>query len=87
MAYKTEINNEQTRKANKNSNTHNTVVVTRGKLNEGVVKVKEVKHEVTEDDLTLGGGHPTQCRDDVSYNCTVENYIIILNNVAPINLI
>ena len=42
---------------------------------------------VTEDDLTLGGGHTMQYTDHVSQNYTTETYIILLTNVTPINLI
>ena len=42
---------------------------------------------VIEIDLTLGGGHTTQFTDNVSQNCTLETYIILLANVTPINSI
>ena len=42
---------------------------------------------LTEDDLTLGGGHTMQYIDDISQNCTLGTYIIVLTNVAPVNLI
>ena len=42
---------------------------------------------VTEEDMTLGGGHTLQYTDHVSQNCTLETYIILLTNATPINLI
>ena len=45
--------------------------------------VKGVKYLVTEDDLTLGGGHTMQCIDHVSQKCILEIYIILLTNVTP----
>ena len=42
---------------------------------------------VTENDLALGGGHTMQYTDHVTQKCTLETYIILLNNVTPINLI
>ena len=39
------------------------------------------------DDLTLGGGHPMQYTNNVSYKCTLDIYMILLTNVIPINLI
>ena len=35
----------------------------------------------------LGGGHTMQHTNDVSLNCPLETYIILLTNVNPINLI
>ena len=32
----------------------------------------------------LGGGHKMQYTDDVSSNCALETYIILLTNVTPI---
>ena len=40
-----------------------------------------------EGDLTWGGEHTTQCKDDVLWNFTLETYIILLTNVTPINVI
>ena len=42
---------------------------------------------VTEDDLTLGGGHTIQYTDDASSNCALEIYIILFTDVTPINKI
>ena len=39
------------------------------------------------EDLTWGGEHTIQYTDDVSQNCTLEAYIILLINVTPINVI
>ena len=41
---------------------------------------------VTEDGLTLGGGHTVQYTDHASQNCALETYTILLANVTPINL-
>ena len=41
---------------------------------------------VTEDDLTLGGGHTIQYTDHVSQKSIVEIYVILLTNVTSINL-
>ena len=49
--------------------------------------MKGAKYMVTEDDLTLGGGHTLQCTGHVSQKYMLETYIILLINVAPINLI
>ena len=48
---------------------------------------KGVKHAVTEDDLTSGGGHTVHHTDDVSKTCTLETGIILLTSVTPTNLI
>lgn len=37
---------------------------------------------VTEEDLTLGGGHTVQYTDNVSQNCTLKTYIILLSNIT-----
>ena len=37
---------------------------------------------VTQGDLTLGGEHTMQYTDDVSQNCTLGTYIILLTNVT-----
>ena len=42
---------------------------------------------VTEDDLTLGGGHTMQYIDHVSWKCTPETYVILLTSVTQINVI
>ena len=42
---------------------------------------------VTEDGLTLGGGHTVQHTDLVSQKCALETYMILLTNVTLINLI
>ena len=42
---------------------------------------------VTERDLTLDGEHTIQYTDDVLQNCTLENNMILLTNVIPINSI
>ena len=42
---------------------------------------------VIEEDLTSGGEHTIQYTDDISQNCSLETYIILLTNVTPINLI
>ena len=42
---------------------------------------------VMERDLTLGGKHTMQYTHDVSQNCTLETYILLLINVTLINLI
>ena len=44
-----------------------------------------VKYMVTEANSTLGGEHIIQYTDDVSQTRTLENYIILLPNVTPIN--
>ena len=68
------------------TDTVNGVEVTRGKGLEGAVK--GVTYMLTEEDLTLGGGHTMQYRHYVSQQkCILETYIILLTNVAPINLI
>ena len=41
---------------------------------------------VMERDLTLGGKHTMQCKDNV-LNYTLETYITLLTSVTPINLI
>ena len=41
---------------------------------------------VTEDGLTLGGGHTIQYTDQLSQKCALETYVILLTNVTPINL-
>lgn len=40
-----------------------------------------------EGDLAFGAKHTTQCTDDVTYNCTIETYVIVLTNGTSINLI
>ena len=40
---------------------------------------------VMEDDLILSGGHTMQYTDDVSQNCALETYVILLTNVTLIN--
>ena len=40
---------------------------------------------VVEGDLTWGGEHTQQRRDDVLQNHTPETYIILLTDVTPIN--
>ena len=42
---------------------------------------------VTEDGLTLGGGHTVQYTDLARQKCTLETSMILLINVTPINLI
>ena len=42
---------------------------------------------VVEDSLTLRGWHTVQYTDPVSQKCTPETYMILLTNVATINLI
>lgn len=42
---------------------------------------------VTEGDVTLGGEHTTACAGDVLRSHTLENYITLLTNVTPANLI
>ena len=42
---------------------------------------------VMKGDLTVVGGHRMQYTDHVSQKCILETYIILLNNVTPINLI
>ena len=42
---------------------------------------------VMEKDLTWGGEHTMQYTDDVLQTHTPEAYIILLNNVTPINSI
>ena len=37
---------------------------------------------VTEDGLTLGGGHTVQYTDQVPWKCTLETFIILSNSVA-----
>ena len=39
------------------------------------------------EDLTLGDEHRMQYTDDVSLNCTLETYIIVLISVTTVNLI
>ena len=41
---------------------------------------------VADGNWTLGGKHTTEYTD-VKLQCTPENYIIVLTNVTPINLI
>ena len=52
-------------KNKQNSDTDNSMVVTRGK-GWGAVKGQGVKYVVTEGDLTVGGGHTLQYTDHVS---------------------
>ena len=40
---------------------------------------------VMTEDLNLGGGHRMQYTDDVSENCILETYIIVLTSVKSIN--
>ena len=40
---------------------------------------------VMTEDLNLGGGHTMQYTDDVSENCILETYIIVLTSVKSIN--
>lgn len=54
---------------------------------ERVVKGKQGQIYGTEGNLTLGGKRRMQHTDDVAQNYTLENYIILLMNVNPINLI
>lgn len=61
-------------------------MVTRGKGGVGVGMGKGVKLKVTEEDLTFSGQHTRQNTDDVSWNCALENSVIILSNAIPINL-
>ena len=42
---------------------------------------------VMEGDMTWGGEHTIQYADDVSQNCTLETYMILLTDVTPINSI
>ena len=42
---------------------------------------------VMEGNLTFDGGHTIKYTDDLSQNCTLETYIIILTNVTSVNLI
>ena len=42
---------------------------------------------VVEGDLTLGGEHTMQYRDDALHSCTFETFTIILIDVTPINSI
>ena len=79
--------NIQTRQTNKNSQTQTTVQWLPDGKGMGGSMVKWVKYMVTEDDLTLGGGHTLQCTGHVSQKYMLETYIILLINVAPINLI
>ena len=39
------------------------------------------------EDSTLGGGHTMLYTDGVPSNYKLENYVILLMNVTPINLI
>ena len=41
---------------------------------------------VTEDELTLGGGHTMQYTDHVSQECTLDAYMTLLTNVTPIHI-
>ena len=78
--------NEQTRKTNKTSDTDNSMVGTRGKRGRGSEEVKGVRCMVTQEDLTLGGGYTMRYTEDVSQNCTLKTYTILLTNITPINL-
>ena len=51
-----------------------------------IVKGKGAKYLLTQDDLTFGGGHTMQYTDHLSWKYTLETYIVLLNNVTPINL-
>ena len=42
---------------------------------------------MVEGDLTLGGEHTMQYRDDALHSCTFETFTIILIDVTPINSI
>ena len=65
---KLKLTNEQIRKTNKQklTGTGNSIVLTRGKGGQGVIKVKGVKYGVMEDHLPLGDGHTMQHTDRVS---------------------
>ena len=39
---------------------------------------------VMEEDLTMGSRHTVQYTSDVSQNCTLETYVILLTNVTPV---
>ena len=41
--------------------------------------MKGAKYMVTEDDLTLGGGHTVPCIDHVSWKSIRETYIMLTN--------
>ena len=49
--------------------------------------MKGTKYMVTEDDLTLDGGHTIQYTDHTSQKCTLETYVILSTNVIPINFL
>lgn len=53
----------------------------------GFVKGTEGQYMMMERYITLGRGHTMQYMDDVSQNCILEIYIILLANVTPIHLI
>ena len=40
-----------------------------------------------EEDLTLGDGNTMQYTDDISWNCTLEIYMVVSTTVTPVNLI
>ena len=61
------------------------MVVTRGKA--GWEGVKGATYMVTEDDLSLGGGHIMQYIHYVAEKCTLETYVILLTIATLINLI
>ena len=42
---------------------------------------------VMEGDVTWGGEHTVQYTGDISQNCTLETYIILSNEVTPMNSI
>ena len=48
---------KQEKQTKKLIDTVNSLTVTKGKGNGGIVKGKGVKHTVTDEDLTSGGGH------------------------------
>ena len=62
--------------------TDHSVGVTRGK-GVGERRVKGAKYMVTEDELTLGGGHTMQYTDDVPQEHTLETSTVTLAKATP----
>lgn len=52
-----------------------------------MVKSKGTKNTVMGADLTSGGSHTVQYTDCISQNYTLETCLILLTNIAPINVI
>ena len=82
--------NKQEKQTNRNSQTQTKAWwLPQGSGLRGQQRVSTMRGSIYGDrrDFTLGGGQTMQYTHDVSQNCTLETYIILLTNVTPINLI